>query len=731
MYKKFIGLGITMIAVAGLTAACSDPGTQADGQDGQVQTTDTSTPGVAQINGSRIANADSEPGNWLAHGRTYSEQRYSPLDQINTETVSELGFLWEYDPRAIRGMEATPIVVDGVMFATGPWSKVYALDVRSGAEYWTYDPEVPGQRGRLACCDVVNRGVAVWKGRVYVASLDGRLIALNAETGKVEWEVQTFDPSKPYTITGAPRIVKGKVVIGNGGAEYGVRGYITAYDAETGEQAWRFFIVPGNPADPVEHPEMAVAMKTWDSGDSDIKWWDVGGGGTAWDSMAYDPDLDLLYVGTGNGAPWNRMIRSAGGGDNLYLSSILAIKPDTGELVWHYQTTPGENWDYTATQHMILAELELGGVERSVIMQAPKNGFFYILDRATGELLSAEKYGLANWASHVDMATGRPVEDESLHYVDGVKEISPAPGGAHNWHPMAYSPDTGLVYIPASDSTFFYNHVENYVHKHGDWNTGNDFAVLYDVLKGAGFKTGVDFNVALSAGVLKAWDPVAGNLRWTIPHTTGVNGGLLATGGGLVFQGTGDGHLLAIDAATGKILKRIETKTAIIAPPITYMVDGKQYVSVLAGYGGGGHASTFDPNVALHKWGNAGRVLTFSLGTGKDVPTPDYEQPELSKPPALGASPEQVATGARKFTQTCAICHGFFARSLGQDFIPDLRYSDENIHAMYNDIVLGGALSGNGMASFADLLSEDDVKDIQAYVIFEANALWDSQNSHE
>jgi quinohemoprotein ethanol dehydrogenase len=701
----------------------------------EVESTEAASPEEAavptEVNGARIANADSEPGNWLAHGRTYSEQRYSPLTQINTDTASDLGFLWEYDTDTIRGLEATPIVVDGIMYTSGSWSKVYAVDARTGKEIWTFDPEVPGSRARMACCDVVNRGVAVWKGRVYVASLDGRLIALNAETGTPEWSVQTFDISKPYTITGAPRIVKGKVVIGNGGAEYGVRGYITAYDADTGEQAWRFYIVPGNPEDPLEHPEMAVAMETWDAGDSDIKWWDVGGGGTAWDAMAYDPELDLLYVGTGNGAPWNRMVRSAGGGDNLYLSSILAIKPDSGQLVWHYQTTPGENWDYTATQHMILAELEIDGETRQVIMQAPKNGFFYVLDRATGELLSAEKYGKVNWATHVDMETGRPVEVEELHYVDGVKTISPAPGGAHNWHPMAFSPDTGLVYIPAVDGEFYYNHVADYVHEHGAWNTGNDFAVLNAVLGSVGINNGVDLNVNFNTGLLKAWDPVAGKLKWEIPHKTTVNGGLLATAGGLLLQGTGDGYLLVLNAATGQTLNKIKTGTGIIAPPITYTVDGEQYISVMAGFGGGGHASAFDPDIAIHEYGNAGRILTFKLGTGKTVPIPQYDQLEMTQPPASTATPEQIATGAAKFAQTCGICHGLLARGLGQAFIPDLRYSVGDIHDMYNDIVLEGALEQNGMASFADILDEQDVDDLRAYVIFEANILWDSQNAAE
>jgi len=361
--------------------------------------------GAATVDGARIVAADSEPQNWLAHGRTYGEQRYSPLAQVNDGNVEKLGLAWSYATGTTRGLQASPIVVDGTMYTTGTWSVVWALDAKTGRELWKFDPEVPRAWGRYLCCDAVNRGVAVWKGAVYVGTIDGRLVSLDAKTGAKRWEVNTIDRSKPYSITGAPRVVKGKVLIGNGGGEYGVRGYFSAYDADTGKLAWRFYTVPGNPKDGFEHPELEQAVKTWNG-----EWWVGGGGGTVWDSMAYDPELDTLYVGTGNGSPWARDIRSPGGGDNLYLSSILALNPDTGRLKWHYQVTPADNWDYTATQHIILADLSVGGKPRKVLMQAPKNGFFYVLDRVTGELLSADKYIPATWASHVDLKTGRPVE---------------------------------------------------------------------------------------------------------------------------------------------------------------------------------------------------------------------------------------------------------------------------------------------------------------------------------
>ncbi len=381
--KNRLRLLFTCVALAGPIAGCSDFGTSSG----------THTPELASDFESAQPDdvamreaATLHPAEWISHGRTYSEQRYSPLARVHEGNVAQLGLAWVYETGTIRGLEATPLVHDGVMYGTGSWSVVFALDAKTGREIWRYDPLVPRRVAAAACCDVVNRGVALYRGRVYVGTLDGRLVALDAHSGELVWEVQTTEPSRPYTITGAPRVVKGKILIGNGGAELGVRGYVSAYDALSGELSWRFYTVPGDPDQPFESPALERAAATWKGG----RWWEVGGGGTVWDSLAYDPDLDLLYVGTGNGSPWIRSLRSPGGGDNLYLSSILALRPDTGELVWHYQTTPGDNWDYTATQHMILAELEIEGRQRRVLMQAPKNGFFYVLDRKTGELLSAE-----------------------------------------------------------------------------------------------------------------------------------------------------------------------------------------------------------------------------------------------------------------------------------------------------------------------------------------------------
>src|SRR5687767_7950288 len=432
-------------------------------------------PSSRPVDDAALAAPESRQGDWLSYGRDYYEQRFSPLTEINDTNVGTLGLAWQFETATERGLEATPLVVDGVMYTTASWSVTYAVDARTGKQLWKYDPEVHRKYDQLACCDVVNRGAAFYKGKVYVGVLDGRLVALDANSGKVAWTATTVDQQQPYTITGAPRIAKGKVIIGNGGAEYGVRGYVSAYDAETGKLAWRFYTVPGDPAKGFESPAMEAAAKTWTG-----EWWKLGGGGTVWDSFSYDPELDLLYVGTGNGSPWNRRLRSPDGGDNLYVSSILALRPDSGELVWHYQTTPGETWDYTATQHMILTDLTIAGRVRKVLMQAPKNGFFYVLDRTTGELISAAPYTEVNWATSIDMKTGRPVETGIARY-NKPEMIRPGPLGGHNWQPMSFNPKTGLVYIPAQHNAFGYADDPKFQIRDNAWNTGVDFAMARGV----------------------------------------------------------------------------------------------------------------------------------------------------------------------------------------------------------------------------------------------------------
>ena len=665
---------------------------------------------AANVNAERLLAADSEPENWMSYGRTYSEQRYSPLKQVNTESVQGLGLAWSFDFNTERGIEATSLVVDGVMYTTSSWSILHALDARTGEHLWTYDPKVDKVKIRHGCCDAVNRGVAVWEGQVFLGVFDGRLVALDAATGEVNWSVATVDPELPYTITGAPRVIDGKVLIGNGGAEYGVRGFISAYDVASGDMVWRFYTVPGNPELGFENDAMKMAAETWNG-----TWWELGGGGgTVWDAMAYDPELDLLFFGVGNVAPWNREIRSPGGGDNLFLSSIVAVRPDTGEYVWHYQTTPGETWDYTATQHIILADMEIDGKSRKVLMQAPKNGFFYVVDRATGELISANNYIDVNWATHVDMETGRPVEVEGARYIDSPYLVTPSYLGGHNWHPMSYSPETGLVYIPVLDFPASYGQPEDFLYRPGTFNTGSDGVVgsLPDS------QSERDAMRPLMKGRLLAWNPKTQSETWRVEHNGPWNGGTLVTAGNLVFQGTADGKLVAFTADEGKALWEFPTQTGVVAPAMTYEIDGEQYVSVNAGWGGA-YALVFGEFVQAESMPNVSRVLTFKLGADGALPPVNWRPTVVFNPPKRTADAEAEQEGFALYQDLCMGCHGLNAVS--GLLVPDLRGSGWLHDAGgWDKVVREGLLANNGMASFADYLDREQSEAIRAYVIREA-----------
>ena len=667
---------------------------------------------AADVDDSRLTNADQDSANWMSYGRTYSEQRFSPLKDINDQNVKGLGLAWHYDLDTRRGQEATPLVVDGIMYFSSAWSKVFALDAATGAPLWSYDPKVPPEWSVNACCDVVNRGVAVWRGTIFFGTLDGRLIALNAATGKKAWEILTIDPGVRYTITGAPRIVKGKVIIGNGGAEMGVRGYVSAYDAETGKLVWRFYTVPGDPSGPFESPILERAATSW-SGD----WWKHGGGGTVWDTIVYDPELDLLYIGTGNGGPWNEKYRNPKRGDGLFTCSIVALKPETGEYVWHYQEVPADDWDYDSDEQIILADVAIDGQNEKVLFHAPKNGFFYVLDRATGALISAKPYTVVNWASAIDAKTGRPIENVAARYSRQGKPsvIIPGPLGAHSWQPMSYSPLTGLVYIPIQEAGFLYKSDAAFKWKSLATNDGIDFSA-------AGMPQDPRVKMAVLKSVtgrLVAWDPVQQKQTWSVSRPVPWNGGVLSTAGNLVFEGTADGHFEAYRADTGEKVWVMAVPTAVMAGPISYEAKGEQYVAVLSGWGGVFALATGEIALKAGRRSNTGRMLVFKLGASGSMPVMEEgEMPDLN-PPKSTASAATIANGKRLYQRFCSGCHGDVAVSGG--LIPDLRYSVALASDQWFDIVLGGLLQPNGMVSFKKELSHRDAEAIRSYVIARAN----------
>ena len=665
----------------------------------------------ADVNESRIVNADREPGNWMTYGRTYDEQRFSPLNQINDQNVSQLGLAWYYDLDTKRGQEATPIVVDGVMYFTSAWSKVFALSATTGQLIWSYDPKVPGNWAVNACCDVVNRGVAAWNGKIFVGTLDGRLIALDAATGRSIWETLTVDRNFRYTITGAPLIAKGMVIIGNGGGEFGVRGYVSAYNSETGKLLWRFYTVPGDPSKPFESPILAEAAKTW-SGD----WWKLGGGGTVWNAIAYDPELDQLYIGTGNGSPWSEKFRSPKGGDNLLTCSIIALKIETGDYIWHYQEDPGDAWDFDSDEDIIPANLTIDGRARKVLMQAPKNGFFYVLDRTNGTLISAKPYTFVNWASRVDLKTGRPVETALSRYQGtDPAPIVPGPMGAHSWQPMSYSPITHLAYVPVNDAGFEYKLPESFEPKKLAPNYGID-VVAAGLPQDSKAKKAI---LATVKGKLVAWDPAQQKAAWTIERPGPWNGGTLTTAGNLVFEGTAGGTFEAYRANNGEKLWSFPAQTGVMAGPVTYEVGGEQYVAVLAGWGGVFPLAAGEVSFASGRARNVSRMMVFKLGGKASLPPmPSIEQPALTALPNP-ASPRTIREGERLFQRYCAECHGDVAVSGG--VLPDLRRSSALTNDNWFDIVLRGDLQSQGMVSFAKELSSDDAAAIRSYVIFRRN----------
>jgi quinohemoprotein ethanol dehydrogenase len=681
------------------------------------------------VTAERVARADDEPGNWFTSGRDSHQDYFSPLRAIDAHTVSRLGFAWAYDLGTARAQEATPTVVDGVMYTSGYVGLVYALDAATGKELWRFDPHVPDASLRSPCCDAVNRGVAVWEGKVYVASVEGKLHALDAATGKELWSVDTIaDHHVSYSSSGAPIVAHDVVVIGNSGGDMdrgAVRGYVSAYDLKTGALKWRFYTVPPSPGQPLENPELALAAKTWAPGRDPS----YQGGATVWDGMTYDPQLNLLYFGTGNAAPYDLRKLGPGNGDMLFASSILALDPDSGKMAWYYQTTPGDRWDFDATQKLVLADLKIGGKSRQVIMQADKNGFFYVLDRKSGELISAKNFTYVNWASGVDLKTGRPKVTPQADYYSNPKDIYPSPAGGHTWMPMSFDPLTRLVYIPVVDMPMVLLLMEanggrlKYVN--GFFTVGAlmpdenynpaDVASLLGPLPSLK-SLQAERKVKLVRELLRAWDPVSQKTIWEHETSTGIrsyDGGVLSTAGNLVFQGRGDGRLVVYAADSGKELKEIQTGSHIMAAPISYSVGGVQYVAVQTGYGGGGIAiAPLPPSSAAVRYGNENRILAFRLGGGQ-VPLPPARAEEpVPPPPESRATKAEIELGEVKFQEQCSRCHVF-----GPSVTPDLRKLTPELHAAFKDIVLNGLFAAQGMEKFGDLLSDAEIEAIHAYLI--------------
>jgi quinohemoprotein ethanol dehydrogenase len=656
------------------------------------------------------ASTGKDAGQWMSYGRTWDEQRFSPLDQINEGNVSRLGLAWYDDHNTFRGLQGTPLYVDGVLYNVSVWNVVTAYDGHNGKVLWTFDPKVARQWARLACCGPSARGIALWQGKVYIGALDGRLIAVNARNGHEVWSVQTVDSTQAYSITGPPRVFDGRVVIGNGGADYGVRGYVTAYDAASGRKLWRFYTVPGNPANGPDGEAsdnvMAMATKTWTG-----EWWKYGGGGTVWDSFVYDPALKLVYLGTGNGSPHMAHFRSPGGGDNLFLCSIVAVNVETGQYVWHYQMVPDEQWDFTCTQPMILAELNIDGAQRKVIMQAPKNGFFYVLDRTNGKLLSAKTYVPNLWATEIDMKTGRAIVNPESYVTETPKLMTPTWMAAHSWQPMSYSPLTGLAYFPAQEQWNVQARVPDGQFKFVPFrsNTGLSYGSQPELRRE--LQKVAD---SREKGYLLAWDPVHQKEAFRIPYPYPGSGGVLTTAGNLLVQGTINRTLAIYKATDGSKLWEMPTQTVPIAGPMTYSVDGVQYIAVNVGWGGS-PVFGIDSQKAAVQFGPA-RLLVFRLDAKGELP-PMPAPSAVPRPPPLRASEEQVRKGQKIFGETCSRCHG--ENAVGG--LKDLRFMTPETRRDFNAIVLDGVRKEKGMVGFRDILGQEDVDAVNAYLVGRAN----------
>ena len=655
-----------------------------------------------------VTTAREVPGDdWPRFGGNWKEDHYSPLVQINEGNIGELKLAWYYDlPTLFTSGGSSPLEVDGVLYFAVGHSIIHALAADTGELLWKHDPKVHEVAGHKMRAGFGVRGIAYHNGKILTGTLDGRLIALDADDGAVLWSVQTTQgPGDGRYITGQPYILGGKVIIGHGGADYeAVRGYVTAYEVETGKQAWRFYLVPGNPADGFENDAMAMAAKTWTG-----EWWKLGGGGTAWNAMAFDPELNQVYVGTGNGRPWNRKIRSPGGGDNLFLSSVVALDATTGEYIWHYQHNPGETWDFNSNMTIQLADIEYNGELRKVLFQAPKNGFFYVLDRETGEFISAEPFAKVNWATGIDYETGRPIEVPAARYPEGTAYLMfPSAYGAHGAQEMAYNPDTGLVYLPARDVGTVYADAPNI----DAWKTVGIMVMASGV--GAPDEP---IEIPPRRGWLAAWDPMAQREVWRVDFGEApFSGGVLTTAGNLVLQGNHQGDLVAYAADSGRQVWVFDTQNNISGHPITYLVDGKQYISVLVG-------GRFTPYPGAYR-DQKRRVLTFAM----DVPAttlPDLVRQELPilDDPGFEIDLKRVKQGQAIYFRNCHVCHG--ADKPSGMSAPNLMSSPMTLSvSALESVLVHGALKPAGMPQYEEM-SRSEVESLQHYI---RKAARDSKN---
>lgn len=639
-------------------------------------------------------------GNWTGYGNTYGEQHFSPLGSIDTRNVARLALAWSYDLPPGNPMTG-PLAIDGVLYTATGYSVVRAFDAMTGQLLWTFDPRAPEVSGKKLRMGWGSRGLAYWNGKIITATQDGRLIALDARTGRPIWSVMTIAKDDLRFISGAPRVFDGKVIIGHGGADAAAtRGYVTTYNADTGERLWRFWLVPGKPGakdGDASDPTMDMAAKTWSG-----EWWKHGGGGTVWNSFTYDKETDTILLGTGNGAPWNQRVRSPGGGDNLFLCSILALDARTGRYKWHYQFNPGETWDYNASMDMHLADLVIDGKRRKVVIEAPKNGFLYVIDRTNGQLISAEHYVDVSWATGIDLATGRPREVPEARYPDGRRFIlAPGPGGAHTWLPSAFNPLSRLVYLPASETSWSYND-RGIDRENWRFNDNNEVQTAVNAAPNS-----------IVGSRLVAWDPVAQKERWRVTTPGGWNGGILTTGGNLVFQGDSANQFSAYDARTGEKLWSFDAKVPVLAPPITYRAGNKQYVTVLSGIGTSVGIARGNLAARVDYRTQARRVLTFVLdGKGRLPPTPPARI-SYQDDPAFAPDPASAARGQEHFIR-CTVCHGAPGYSAG--LAPDLASSTIPQSAdAFDLIVRRGLLVANGMPQFPEL-NEEQLADLRQYI---------------